>query len=157
MASCTTASHAPGTLAQGATAFVQAGPLMHAGARGHVLYVDDEELNRLLMQALLDFRPGVALQLAADGAAGLAAARANPPDLVLLDMRLPDMNGVQLLQALRAEPALASVPCIAVSANAMPADIADALRAGFDAYITKPIVSAQLFAQIDRALARQPA
>lgn len=157
MASCTIDSHAAGPLAGSAPAVVPPGPLPQPVARGRVLYVDDEELNRLLMQALLDFRPGVALQMAADGAGGLAAARAAPPDLVLLDMRLPDMTGVQLLHALRADAALAGVPCIAVSANAMPADIADALRAGFDAYITKPIVSAQLFAEIDRALARQPA
>ena len=55
------------------------------------------------------------------------------------------------------DPALAGVPCIAVSANAMPADIADALRAGFDAYITKPIASARLFAEVDRVLAAQQA
>jgi CheY-like chemotaxis protein len=157
MASCTIASHAPGTLAGSAPAVVPSGPLPQTATRGRVLYVDDEELNRLLMQALLDFRPGVVLHMAADGAGGLAAARAASPDLVLLDMRLPDMTGVQLLHALRADPALAGVPCIAVSANAMPADIAEALRAGFDAYITKPIVSAQLFAEIDRVLARQPA
>lgn len=160
MVSCNATSHTLEGMAGSAPATAPAqpaGPGLSAAAHGRVLYVDDEELNRLLMQALLDFRPGVALHLAADGAGGLAAARAAPPDLVLLDMRLPDMTGVQLLHALRADPAMAGVPCIAVSANAMPADIADALRAGFDAYITKPIVSAQLFAQIDRALARQPA
>ena len=62
------------------------------------------------------------------------------------------MNGVQLLQALRAEPALAGVPCIAVSANAMPADIADALRAGFDAYITKPIQAPQVIKLVKETL-----
>lgn len=122
--------------------------------QGQVLYVDDEALNRLLMQALLELQPGLALTLAADGASGLAAARAAPPDLMLLDMRLPDMSGLQLLQALRADPRLAAVPCVAVSANAMPDDIAEALRGGFDAYITKPIVSAQLFGQIARFLTR---
>lgn len=125
--------------------------------RGRVLYVDDEELNRLLMLALLELRPGLALELAVDGASGLAAARAAPPDLLLLDMRLPDMSGLQLLQALRADPQLAGVPCVAVSANAMPDDIAEALRGGFDAYITKPIASARLFGEIDRFLAPAPA
>lgn len=125
--------------------------------QGRVLYVDDEELNRLLMRALLEFRPGVTLEMAVDGASGLAAARAAPPGLLLLDMRLPDMTGLQLLQALRADPMLAHVPCVAVSANAMPDDIAEALRGGFDAYITKPIASARLFGEIDRFLAATPA
>ncbi len=124
--------------------------------RGRVLYIDDEEVNRLLMQALLDFRPGVALQLAEDGATGIAAALAAPPDLVLLDMRLPDMTGLQVLQRLRADPALAAVACVAVSANAMPADIAEAMQGGFDAYVTKPIACGLLFAEVDRLLAPQP-
>lgn len=123
------------------------------GRPARVLYVDDEELNRLLMVALLEQRPEVALTLAVDGASGLAAARAAPPDLLLLDMRLPDMSGLQLLQALRADPLLAHLPCVAVSANAMPDDIAEALRHGFDAYITKPIASAQLYGEIARLLA----
>lgn len=157
MASCTMASHAGDTLGSSVSAMAPAGPVLQPAACGRVLYVDDEELNRLLMQALLDFRPGVALQLAVDGASGLAAARAAPPDLVLLDMRLPDMSGLQLLRTLRADPVLSRVPCMAVSANAMADDIADALHAGFDAYITKPIVSARLFAEIDRVLAHHPA
>lgn len=130
---------------------------LRAELQGRVLYVDDEELNRLLMRALLELMPGVTLAMAVDGASGLAAARAAPPDLLLLDMRLPDMSGLQLLQALRADPLLAGVPCVAVSANAMPDDIAEALRGGFDAYITKPIASAQLFREVERFLAPAPA
>jgi CheY-like chemotaxis protein len=137
----------------------QGGPaalVVRAAPRGRVLYIDDEELNRLLMQALLDFRPGVALQLAVDGRSGIAAARDTTPDLVLLDMRLPDMTGLQVLRQLRADPALAHVPCVAVSANAMAADIAEALQCGFDAYITKPIASELLFAEVDRRLTLPP-
>jgi CheY-like chemotaxis protein len=127
-----------------------------AETRGRVLYIDDEAVNRLLMQALLDFRPGIALQLAEDGTTGIAAALAAPPDLVLLDMRLPDMTGLQVLQQLRADPSMAGVPCVAVSANAMPADIAEAMQGGFDAYVTKPIACGLLFAEVDRLLAPRP-
>jgi CheY-like chemotaxis protein len=140
----------------------QAAPLAAADAppglstraeiRGRVLYIDDEEVNRLLMQALLGFRPGVDLQMAEDGTTGLAAALGAPPDLVLLDMRLPDMTGLQVLQQLRADPSTAGVPCVAVSANAMPADIAEAMLGGFDAYVTKPIACGLLFAEVDRLL-----
>lgn len=152
MVGCAITSHHVGSPLPGVHA---AGQAPGTAPPGRVLYVDDEDVNRLLMQALLDFRSGVDLQLAADGASGLAAARARPPDLVLLDMRLPDMTGLQVLQALRADPALAGVPCVAVSANAMPDEIAAALRQGFDAYITKPIAKDRLFAEVDRFLARR--
>lgn len=156
MCSCATTPDACGSMGCRRLPGPPAGPdglVQRTEATGRVLYIDDDEVNRLLMQALLDFRPGVTLQLAADGSCGIAAACANPPDLVLLDMRLPDMSGLQVLQQLRAVPALAGVPCVAVSANAMPDDIADALAKGFDAYITKPIARSQLFAEVDRWLA----
>lgn len=156
MASCAITPDASGSMGRCSLPVAPAGAGslgQRADATGRVLYIDDDEVNRLLMQALLDFRPGVTLQLAADGSCGIAAACAHLPDLVLLDMRLPDMSGLQVLQHLRSVPALAGVPCVAVSANAMPDDIAHALANGFDAYITKPIACSQLFAEVDRWLA----
>lgn len=156
MAGCMISDESSGSLPQAAPSAAASAPpdlASGAGTRGRVLYIDDEEVNRLLMQALLGFRPGVALQMAEDGATGIAAALAAPPDLVLLDMRLPDMTGLQVLQQLRADPSTAGVPCVAVSANAMPDDIAEAMQGGFDAYVTKPIACGLLFAEVDRLLA----
>ncbi len=131
----------------------QAPLLLRDDVRGRVLYVDDNEVNRVLMEVLLSRRPRVELRLAADGASGLALARAEPPDLVLLDIRLPDMDGYQILRALRADERLRGLPCVAVSAGAMPDEIAQATAAGFDAYLTKPLDIALLLAEVDRRLA----
>ena len=130
-----------------------------AQATGHVLYIDDDSVNRMLMQAFLDTWPGLQLSLAADGASGLALALQAVPDLVLIDMMMPEMNGLQVLAAVRSHPVLRAIPCIAVSANAMPQEIDDALAAGFDGYLTKPLLAPALLAEIDRALRllRQPA
>lgn len=106
---------------------------------GEVLYVDDDEVNRMLMQAFFGLLPGLRLRLAADGPQGLALARERPPDAVLVDMMMPVMDGPAFLRALRDDPALAHTTCVAVSANAMPAEIQAALAAGFDGYLTKPL------------------
>ena len=143
----------PQPAARPVTAALARGPVLRREVTGRVLYIDDDEVNRLLMQALLAFRPGVVLQLAVDGASGIAAAQQAPPDLLLIDMRLPDIGGLQVLQALRAWPPGQGLPCVAVSANAMPEEIAEALRSGFDGYITKPLVVDRLLAEVDRVLA----
>lgn len=122
--------------------------------KAHVLYIDDEKANRLLVEAYCKLRPGFQLSLANDGPSGLALAKEIQPDLFLIDMMMPLMNGIQVLQAIRAHPALRSRPCIALSANAMPDQINAALAAGFDGYITKPMSFTTLFAEIDRVLTR---
>jgi len=119
---------------------------------GRVLYIEDDEVNRLLLQAMFALRPGLELALAPDARTGLAMARELQPQLLLVDMSLPDLHGLELVRALRAEPRLRHVPCIAVSANAMAADIEAARVAGFDAYVTKPLSAATLFATIEPLL-----
>jgi CheY-like chemotaxis protein len=114
-----------------------------------VLYVEDNPVNLELMQALLDSRPLVHLAVAEDGRAGLDAARRLRPDLVLLDMHLPLMSGLQVLQHLRADPATAQLVCVAVSANGMPEDITLARDAGFDDYVVKPFDPDRLLGLID--------
>jgi len=117
-----------------------------------VLYVEDNPVNVMLMAAMLE-RPecgDVALQSAADGPAGLAAALQLKPDLFLLDLSLPGMDGYELLRRLRTHPELASTPCVAVSANALTTEVAAALRAGFDDYVTKPFTLRQLAELVGR-------
>ena len=128
-------------------------PATPAGALRRVLYIEDNEVNRLLMQGMLAQRPALELQLAALPEQGLAMAQAEPPALVLLDIQLPGIDGFEVLARLRADRRTAAVPVVAVSANAMPADRERAARAGFDEYVTKPIDMAQLLAVLDRWLA----
>jgi PAS domain S-box-containing protein len=122
-----------------------------------VLYVEDNPVNQLLMQGMLAHRPALKVVLAANADEGLAAARAQRPDLVLMDIQLPGASGYDLLSRLRDEPALRAVPVLAVSANAMPADLARAQAAGFDGYLTKPLDLQGLLAAVDGALRAPPA
>lgn len=104
-----------------------------------VLYVEDNPTNVLLVQEALKLAPGIHLEIAVDGNAGLAAAQALKPDLILLDINLPGMDGFTVFNHLRADPELAAIPCIALSANAMSAEIKRARDAGFTNYLTKPL------------------
>ena len=121
--------------------------------RHSVLYIEDNEVNQMLMEGMLAHRPGIDLRLASLPEGGLALAAAQPPDLVLLDITLPGMDGFEVLRRLREMPALRAVPVIAVSANAMPADLEDAQRAGFADYLTKPVHLPRLLDLVDRTLA----
>jgi PAS domain S-box-containing protein len=104
-----------------------------------LLYVEDQASNIDVISAFLARYPNVHLQSARTGAAGLDLARARRPDVVLLDIHLPGMDGYQVLQQLRADRQLRDVPVIALSADAMPHDVQRGLAAGFDRYITKPV------------------
>ena len=111
----------------------------------HVLYVEDDRINIVLMEEVFRRLPGWSLDCVEDGAQALQALRECRPDLLLVDMNLPDMNGLELLARLRAEtPQAAQLPCVALSADALPEQIAGALAAGFMAYWLKPIDVTQL-------------
>jgi CheY-like chemotaxis protein len=110
-----------------------------------VLYIEDEPLNALLMTEMFRGHEGWSLQIENDGASGLRAAREDAPELLLIDMNLPDMTGLELIERLRADPATAKLPCIALSADAMPEQARAARQAGFDDYWTKPISIAQMW------------
>ncbi len=118
-----------------------------------VLYVEDEPLNTVLMQEIFRQRPGWTLHAAADGRQGLAAARSLKPDLVLIDMNLPDMNGSDLLALLRGDAATRGLRCIALSADALPEQISGALSAGFSDYWTKPIDVTLVLNKLSQCLA----
>jgi signal transduction histidine kinase len=115
-----------------------------------VLYVEDNPVNQILMREMLRLLPGVELHVDADGPAALARAAHWQPQLVLLDLDLPGMSGIELLGRLRADPATAAIPCVAVSAFALGPEIQHALDHGCVAYLTKPFELAQLYEVIGR-------
>ncbi len=106
---------------------------------GTVLYIEDNAVNALLVVEVLRQWPQVWVVVAEDGGAGLEQARRLQPDLVLLDMQLPDMDGLRVLQELKQDPATRELKVVALSANAMEQDVDATLRAGACAYWTKPI------------------
>ncbi len=118
-----------------------------------VLYVEDNPANLLLVTRLLARRPDLHLLSATDGRSGVELARATRPTVILMDINLPGISGVTALELLAADPATAHIPVVALSANAMPRDIAKGLAAGFFRYVTKPIRVAEFMATIDLALA----
>ena len=125
------------------------------GSGRDVLYIEDNEVNQLLMEGMLSQRPRLKLRLASMPLDGLAQAVRQRPDLVLLDIQLPGMDGFEVLQRLRtheAQQGLPPVPVVAVSANAMPEDRSRAAAAGFADYITKPVDLPLLLATVDRLL-----
>ncbi|MDP1649340.1 MAG: response regulator [Rubrivivax sp.] len=135
------------------TARLEPGPATalepRAAGELHVLCVEDNPVNLQLVRELLALRPRVRLRTAIDGASGIAAALAEPPDLLLLDLQLPDIDGLEVMRRLRADPSLAGCRIVALSADAMTDHVEAALAAGFDDYWTKPIQFERFLAGID--------
>ncbi len=142
----------------GAAAATDAPSARHAARSPlRVLCIEDNPVNTLLVRELLADRRDLRLTCAADGASGIAAALSECPDVVLLDLQLPDIDGHEVLRRLRARQALDGCTVIALSANAMPADVEAALAAGFDDYWTKPIDFPRFVSGIDRLVAAKHA
>jgi PAS domain S-box-containing protein len=114
-----------------------------------LLYIEDNPVNALIVRELINQRGNLTLDEADDGTSGIHSARARRPDLILIDMQLPDFDGLEVLRRLRADPTTAAIPCIALSANAMPEDIQRALGAGFADYWTKPLDFRVFLAALD--------
>ncbi len=128
----------PQHAAAGLTAAAQA--QVHADGRQRtLLYVEDNPANLMLVEDLIARRPDIRLLSARDGNRGIEMARATRPDVILMDINLPGISGIQALKILRADPATAHIPVVALSANAIPRDIEKGLAAGFFRYLTKPI------------------
>jgi CheY-like chemotaxis protein len=117
-----------------------------------VLYVEDNPANLNLVEQLVERRPDLRMLSAADGNLGIEFARTYLPEVILMDINLPGINGLDAMKILRTDPLTAHIPIIALSANAMPNDIEKALRAGFFDYLTKPIKVNLFMSTLDEAL-----
>jgi PAS domain S-box-containing protein len=117
-----------------------------------LLYVEDNPANLKLIEQLIARRRDIRLLSARDGNLGIQLARANHPDVILMDINLPGISGIEALKILREDPATARIPVVALSANAMPRDIEKGLQAGFFRYLTKPIKVDEFMGTMDTAL-----
>ena len=117
-----------------------------------VLSIEDDPANQLLLQRLLERRTDLRLLFASDGSQGLALARATRPDVILMDISLPGISGLEVLKLLADDAATAHIPVIALSANAMRRDIDTGLAAGFFRYLTKPLKIDLFMEALDAAL-----
>ena len=117
-----------------------------------LLYVEDNPANLQLVEQLISRRTDLCLSSATDGIQGIQLARTQRPDIILMDINLPGISGIEALRILRADPATAHIPVVALSANAMPLDIEKGLQAGFFRYLTKPIKLNELMGALDLAL-----
>jgi CheY-like chemotaxis protein len=119
-----------------------ASPRPHAphGERPYtLLYVEDNPANLELIERIIARHPRIRLLTEVNANRGIEIARVSRPEVILMDINLPDISGYEALKILRSDPATAHIPVIAISANAMPHDIERSLKAGFFRYLTKPI------------------
>jgi PAS domain S-box-containing protein len=117
-----------------------------------LLYVEDNQANMQLVERLIELRSDLRLIGAIDGTQGIALANIHRPAVILMDINLPGISGIQALKILREDPTTAQIPVIAISANAMPRDIEKGLEAGFFRYLTKPIKVNEFMDTLDEAL-----
>jgi two-component system cell cycle response regulator DivK len=121
-----------------------------------ILIVEDNEMNRDMLSRRLE-RKGYKILIAIDGENGIDVARANTPDLILMDMSLPVMDGWEATRRLKSDDALKHIPVIALTAHAMANDREKALEAGCDDYDTKPIELPRLLGKMETLLLARPA
>jgi PAS domain S-box-containing protein len=128
-------------------------PHVPHGERLHtLLYVEDNPANLKLVEQIIARHPDIRLLTAVNGNSGIEIARVSRPEVILMDINLPDISGYEALKILRADPATTHIPIIAVSANAMPHDIERSMKAGFFRYLTKPIKVGEFMEALDVAL-----
>jgi len=118
-----------------------------------ILIVEDNEKNMKLVRDILRHN-GYATVEAVNGLDGVRLALEAPPDLILMDIQLPDIDGIEALRRIRQAPPLDPVPVIAVSASVMPDDQQKIVRSGFDAFVTKPINLKSFLDTVQRYLAQ---
>ena len=119
-----------------------------------VHYIEDNEINAEVMRGILALRPQINFVTSALGLDGLATIRARRPSVILLDMHLPDIDGLELLRHLKADADTADIPVVVVSADATESRIAAAMTAGAEHYLTKPVNVQQFLTALDEILER---
>ena len=117
-----------------------------------LLYIEDNPANMALVEQLVVQWPDIRLLKAVNGTLGIEIARTSQPTVILMDINLPGISGIDALKILRADPLTAQIPVVALSANAMPRDIARGLEAGFFRYLTKPIKVREFIETLNVAL-----
>ena len=122
-----------------------------AGVRT-LLYIEDNPANMILVEQLVARRPDLRLLTAVNGTLGIELARTALPDVILMDINLPGISGIEALRILHADPATAHIPVVALSANAMLRDINMGIQAGFFRYLTKPIRVGEFMKTLNVAL-----
>jgi CheY-like chemotaxis protein len=117
-----------------------------------LMFIEDNPANLSLVKHIIEGRPDIRLLSVMNGNVGIELAVAHLPDVILMDINLPGISGFDVLKILRSDPLTKHIPIIALSANAMPHDIAKALEAGFSHYLTNPIILDEFMSAIDEAL-----
>jgi PAS domain S-box-containing protein len=117
-----------------------------------LLYIEDNPANMMLVEQLIERTPDIRLLKAVNGTLGIDLARSHMPDVILMDINLPGISGIDALKILRNESATAHIPVVALSANAMPRDIKLGMEAGFFRYLTKPIKVKEFMETMNAAL-----
>ncbi len=117
-----------------------------------LLYVEDNSANLMLVEQIIEDRPHIRMLSACDGTRGVKLAQEQLPDVILMDINLPGISGIEAMILLRKDPATKHIPIIALSANAMPRDIEQGLEAGFFRYLTKPIKINEFMGALDAAM-----
>jgi signal transduction histidine kinase/ActR/RegA family two-component response regulator len=125
-----------------------------AGVTHSLLYVEDNPANLKLVQEIVGFRADLQLLSAPDGHLGIEMAKAHQPHMILMDINLPGMSGIDALHELKRDPRTSHIPVLALTANAMPRDIEKGIEAGFYRYLTKPINIDEFNDAIDSTLAK---
>jgi len=120
-----------------------------------VLYVEDNPANMEVMRQIIDMLPGGKLIMANTAELGVSLAEDQQPDMIIMDINLPGMDGIQALQALQENPKTRAIPAVALSASALPSDVERGLGAGFLAYLTKPVQIMQVLDVIKMTLSRR--
>ena len=131
---------------------VSGAPALIVRPARRILYVEDNPANVRLMQGIVNQLPDVALVTAHTGELGVEYARAESPDLILMDINLPGLDGIAALKRLREQVETRDIPVVAISANAMQRDVERARQAGFEDYLTKPVEVSKLLAIFERYL-----